>query len=180
MTEIQDSAVRTEKPGVKRIGIGKLLLYALICVLLVVADLITKHAAEAALSDGPIVLIRGVLELRYTRNTGAAFGMLKGARILFSLIAAAAIAVIFVILSRTPDDRRMRPFRILLVLIAAGAAGNLIDRLLLGYVRDFIYFSLINFPIFNVADIYVTCATFLMVVAVLFYYRDEHDFDFLK
>ena len=180
MNEVNGNSGQDSAAGRNRISIGKLLLYAAVCILLIAFDLITKHAAENALADGPIVLVPGALELRYTRNTGAAFGMLKGARILFSLIAAAAVAVIFRILSKTPDTRRMIPFRILLVLIAAGAAGNLFDRLLLGYVRDFIFFSLINFPIFNVADIYVTCATFLLVFTVLFYYRDEHDFDFLK
>ena len=149
--------------------------------LLTAADLATKHIAyEKLCGNPPFVLIKGVLEFRYTGNTGAAFGMLKGARILFSVIAAAAIGVIFYIISKTPSDRKYYFFKGLLVLIAAGAAGNLADRLFLGYVRDFIYFSLINFPIFNVADIYVTCATFLMVIAVLFYYKDEHDFDFLK
>ena len=66
--------------------------------------------------------------------------------------------------------------RILIVLIGAGAVGNFIDRIRQGYVVDFFYFSLINFPIFNVADIYVTAAAFLLIFLCLFYYKEE-DFE---
>ena len=64
-------------------------------------------------------------------------------------------------------------------MIASGAAGNMIDRVSHDYVVDFIYFVLINFPIFNVADIYVTVSTFLFVILFLFYYK-ENDFNFLS
>jgi signal peptidase II len=66
-----------------------------------------------------------------------------------------------------------------LVFIAAGAIGNLIDRVRLDYVVDFFYFSLINFPIFNVADIYVTFAAVVLVILLLFVYKEE-DLEFLS
>ncbi|MBQ0059171.1 MAG: signal peptidase II [Lachnospiraceae bacterium] len=66
-----------------------------------------------------------------------------------------------------------------MALLAGGAIGNLIDRVFLGSVRDFIYFKLINFPVFNVADIAVTCSAFILVYLVLIYYKDE-DFAFLN
>ncbi|NMB42654.1 MAG: lipoprotein signal peptidase, partial [Clostridiales bacterium] len=78
-----------------------------------------------------------------------------------------------------PQVKRYNILRILLVLIIAGAIGNLIDRIRLNYVVDFIYFALINFPIFNVADIYVTVSTFVFLILALFYYKDE-DFEFLE
>jgi signal peptidase II len=68
---------------------------------------------------------------------------------------------------------------VLLVLVASGAIGNMIDRLSQNYVVDFVYFSLINFPIFNVADIYVTCSTVGLILAILFYYKED-DFRFLS
>ena len=68
---------------------------------------------------------------------------------------------------------------ILLVLIASGAIGNMIDRIRLEYVVDFFYFVLINFPIFNMADIYVSVACVLLAVIMLFVYKDE-DLDFLS
>ena len=60
-----------------------------------------------------------------------------------------------------------------LLLVASGAVGNMIDRVSQGYVVDFLYFNLINFPIFNVADCYVTVGAFLLVVLIFFYYREE-------
>lgn len=66
------------------------------------------------------------------------------------------------------------------LVLAAGAVGNLIDRVFRGYVIDFIYFSLIDFPVFNVADIYVVCSGIFLVFCVCFKYKDENDFRFLN
>ena len=59
------------------------------------------------------------------------------------------------------------------ILFVSGAVGNFIDRITKNYVVDFFYFKLINFPIFNVADIYVTVAAFAMIILGLFYYKEE-------
>lgn len=163
-----------------RRSVGIFLLEIISCLLLVALDLWTKSAAAAALKgQSPIVLIEGVLELRYVQNTGAAFSILENAQWLFILIALAAMGVIAFLLTRIPQTRHYLSMHVLLTLIAAGAAGNLIDRITLNYVRDFIYFSLIDFPIFNVADIYVTVSTVLLVLSILFYYEDD-DFIFLR
>ena len=77
-----------------------------------------------------------------------------------------------------PVSRRMLPLRLITVALAAGAIGNMIDRIVHHYVVDFIYFCLIDFPIFNVADIYVTCSCVLALILIFFYYEDE-EFDFL-
>lgn len=66
------------------------------------------------------------------------------------------------------------------VLMLSGALGNMIDRVFRGYVIDFIYFSLIDFPVFNMADIYVVCGGILLVIFVFFKYKKEDDFDFLS
>ena len=65
------------------------------------------------------------------------------------------------------------PLRLCLVFLSAGALGNMIDRILHRFVIDFIYFKIINFPIFNVADIYVTVSIAVLVVLILFYYKDQ-------
>ena len=64
--------------------------------------------------------------------------------------------------------------RVCLAFLAAGAAGNLIDRISHGYVIDFIYFSLIHFPIFNLTDVYVSLSTVALVVLVIFFYKEEN------
>jgi signal peptidase II len=144
---------------------------AVLTALLVLLDQATKLAAVSALKDGgPYVLIPGVFQLQYLENRGAAFGLLQNARIFFLAVTLIALAAVIYVLVRLPLKRKYIVLRFLMVLIAAGAVGNMIDRVFLGYVRDFLYFSLIDFPIFNVADIYVTCATILLILLLLFYY----------
>lgn len=154
---------------------------AVLTALLVLLDQATKLAAVSALKDRePFVLIPGVFQLQYLENRGAAFGLLQNARIFFLAVTLIALAAVIYVLVRLPLKRKYIVLRFLMVLIAAGAVGNMIDRVFLGYVRDFLYFSLIDFPIFNVADIYVTCATILLILLLLFYYKEEDDFAFLS
>ena len=148
----------------------------IIMAILVLIDQLTKNWAVNNLKDAdPVILIKGVLQLYYlpSGNTGAAFGILSGHRILFLCIAAAVVGVILFLLIRLPIDRRFTVIRILLIFIAAGGIGNMIDRFVLTYVIDFIYFYLINFPIFNVADCYVTVATIILALLILFKYKEE-------
>lgn len=152
----------------------------LLFVLLILADQFTKHLAVIHLKDKePIILFQDVLELQYLENRGAAFGMLQNQKIFFIFIALLILVVITWVLLKTPDRRKYRSLHLLLVLIASGAVGNMIDRLRFDYVVDFIYFVLINFPIFNVADIYVTVATACLVILLLFVYKEE-DLSFLS
>ena len=148
----------------------------LMIAILVFIDQLTKKWAVNTLKDSdPVILIKGVLQLYYlpSGNTGAAFGILSGHRVLFLFIAAAVVAVILFLLIRLPMDSRFTVLRILLIFIAAGGIGNMIDRFVLTYVIDFIYFYLINFPIFNVADCYVTVATIVLALLILFRYKEE-------
>ena len=140
----------------------------------VIIDQVTKTAAVANLKDQqPHVLVDNVFELFYLENRGAAFGILQGQKILFVIITIAILAVIFYVFVRLPATKRFYPLRVLLVLVAAGAFGNFIDRTRQGYVVDFFYFKSINFPIFNVADIYVTVSTFVLLFVMFFYYKEE-------
>lgn len=146
---------------------------------LTMLDQITKALAADRLADGPFVIIPGVFELRYLENRGAAFGMLQNQRVFFLILTVIFLAVITYIYLKIPADRKYLPLRILCIVVTAGAIGNFIDRLVLVYVRDFLYFSLINFPIFNVADIYVTVSAFVFFLLILVYYKDS-DLEFLS
>ncbi|MCR5344362.1 MAG: signal peptidase II [Butyrivibrio sp.] len=149
-------------------------------VLLVVLDQFTKHLAVTHLMDkDSIVLIPGVLELTFLKNRGAAFGILQDQKVFFVMIAIMILLVIAYVLFQLPLEKKYKFLQIILIMIASGAAGNMIDRLVNDYVVDFISFVIINFPIFNVADIYVTVSTFLFIILFLFYYK-EKDFDFLS
>ena len=143
---------------------------------LVFLDQLSKLWAVGRLKDNQgIDLIPGVLKFYYLPegNTGAAFGILSGHRMLFLCIAAVVICVIMFVLVKLPATDKYRLLRVMLVLIAAGGVGNMIDRFRLSYVIDFIYFYLINFPIFNVADCYVTVATIVTALLILFKYKED-------
>ncbi len=149
-------------------------------IVLVFLDQWTKQLAVRALSEtSSIPLIDGVLEFFYVENRGAAFGIFQNATLIFTGIAVIAVLAIIYLLLKIPTGKYYIPLRIALVMIASGAIGNMIDRIQLTYVRDFIYFSLIDFPVFNVADIYVTVAVFVLIILILFVYKDE-DLDFWK
>lgn len=143
-------------------------------VVLVLFDQWTKSlAVKNLMNQEPFVLIPEVFQLRYLENRGAAFGMMQGQQTFFMISALIAVLGIFYIYFKMPWEKRFHPLRIVGICIGAGAAGNLIDRVALGYVVDFFYFELIDFPIFNVADIYVTCATTVLALLILFYYKED-------
>ena len=150
-------------------------LYALISVVvLLIADQFTKHLAVINLKGkSDTVLIDGVLRFHYLENRGAAFGIMQNKQIFFAVVAVIIIAVVALMYKRIPHSNRYFLLRFCAVLVVAGAVGNVIDRVLYNYVVDFIYIELINFPVFNVADIYVVVACFLFAYAILFYYKDD-------
>ena len=150
-------------------------LTAIFCLILI--DQFTKKLAVQYLKDnGPFILIRNVLEFSYLENQGAAFGILQGKRTAFLIFAPAVSIGMFLYGLKLSKKKNMAPLVLCLIFVIAGALGNFIDRLVNRYVVDFIYFSLIDFPVFNVADIYVTCGCILMMLLLLFKYK-EADFD---
>lgn len=166
--------------------------------ILILIDQLTKHWAVLKLKDhASIPLIKNVLELRYLENNGAAFGFLQNKQWLFFVITAIVLIVIVYIwiriikqskkyLQLDPEKIKKKTFsdriclNYLLVILAAGAIGNLIDRLAHTYVVDFIYFRLINFPIFNFADICVTLSAIFLVIFLIFIYKDDPEFVLLS
>lgn len=148
-------------------------------VFLTVADQITKMLAVKNLADGPFILWDGVFEFYYVSNYGAAWGILSGKRIFFIIMTFIVMFVIAYVYFRTPKVKKYVPLISCEILLFAGALGNFIDRIRLGYVRDFLYFSLIDFPIFNVADCYVVLSAIILCLLVMFVYKDE-DFEFLS
>ena len=142
--------------------------------ILIALDQWTKSLAVTYLKgQAPVSLIRNILELLYVENSGAAFGIMNGMRLIFVLLAPAVSILLAWILWKMPQRSRFFPIRLCMTLIIAGALGNWIDRLRQGYVVDFIYFKPIDFPVFNVADIYVTCAAFGLIFLLLFFYTEE-------
>ena len=144
-----------------------LLLDLLLPILGVVLDQLTKYFAVTRLQgNGSVSLIPGVFQLTYCENTGAAFSLFSGKRWLLALISAVMLAALIFALRKNLMAAGVGRWGLRLVI--AGAAGNLIDRVLYGYVVDFFDFRLINFPIFNVADVLLNIGVVLMLIDILF------------
>ena len=143
--------------------------------ILILVDQLTKLSAiHHLMGKDPLVLIDGVFELRYLENRGAAFGILQDKKLFFVIFTIIVLClIIYVYLKRIPCEKKFIWMDLICILFVSGAVGNFIDRITKNYVVDFFYFKLINFPIFNVADIYVTVAAFAMIILGLFYYKEE-------
>ena len=150
----------------------KIITSVLAIIVLVGMDQWTKSLATMNLQT-PIEIIPGVFEFNYVENRGAAFGILQNHQMMFATFTVIVVVLIFAFYLKVPHNKKYIPLNISLVVLMAGAIGNFIDRTYLGYVVDFLYFKLINFPVFNVADIYVTCSAIVLVILVLFVYKDE-------
>lgn len=160
----------------------KILLFVdvLVVLLLVGLDQATKYLAVIKLKGrDAFPVIPQVLEFKYLENRGAAFGMLQNQKVFFICMEVLILLIVCYILIKCPAHNKYRLGRICMIGIAAGDVGNMIDRVMQDFVVDFIYFIPINFPIFNVADIYVTLSTIGLVILLLFVYK-EQDLSFLS
>lgn len=166
------------KVEVKR---GKMLCIDIVIVaLLLLLDQFTKYLAIERLKDHPpYVLIDGVLELQYLENRGSAFGMLQNQKVFILFVGIVFMIVIFFFLLKLPQLKKFCIVHVLLSVIIAGGLGNMIDRFRFDFVVDFISFVLINYPIFNVADICIVLATIGLFILFLFVFK-EKDLEFLN
>lgn len=165
----------------KKIAKGKMIVFCLLLIAVCVFfDQYSKYLAVTHLKDhNAYVLIDKVLELYYIVNTGSSWGMLAGQKALILFISVVIIALCIFMIIKSPEDVKFIPFNISLSMIIAGGIGNGIDRIRFSYVIDFIYFKAINFPVFNVADIFVTCGAALFILLILVKYK-EKDLYFMK
>ncbi len=147
----------------------------LIIVLLIVFDMLTKKYIYGYCdANRDVIIFNGVLRFTAVTNTGAGFGMLKGKTSLLTIISFIS-SLILIGLVFYSYNRRNKWLRSSFVLIIAGAVGNLIDRMFLGYVRDFVYFELIDFAVFNFADSFLTIGTILLIIYVIFFYSKDEE-----
>lgn len=118
-------------------------------------------------------LINGVFSITYIQNKGMAWGMFQGKRIMFIIVTIILLCGCLYVYKNIAGKAKYLAMKIVLVLLISGAVGNFIDRFAYGYVIDFFDFVLINFPVFNVADIFVVVSMFLGVFLLIFKYNDE-------
>lgn len=145
----------------------RLALFALVAAAVVALDQLSKAAARSALVPGePVTLVPGVMDLSLVYNTGAAFSLGEGGGPLFVVLAAAILVAGLVVAWRRADVPL--PLLLAVAAVAGGGVGNAIDRVALGAVTDFFKTTFVDFAVFNVADIFVTCG---VVLAVVLYWR---------
>ena len=123
-----------------------------------------------------IPVIENVFEIHYIRNPGTAWGLLANKQLLFTICTVIIFVVGIAIYIRCARLSKYGDVRALIILILAGGMGNFIDRIRYQYVIDFLYFKLIHFPVFNVADCYVTVGFILLLLLIFFKYKEE-DFE---
>ena len=141
------------------------MIYLVIVALVTAADQFTKYLVRSGMQPGDSIPVIGDwMRILYVRNTGTAFSMFSGNKMITVVLTTVLIAacIIYVIHSARAGDRITS---ILMTFVIAGGISNLIDRLTLGYVTDMI--SCGRFAVFNVADIAVTCGCFLTVIWML-------------
>ncbi len=148
-------------------------MFWLIVILVLIVDRITKELAPGIPAEG-IGIIPGVVGLRYAENKGMAFSMLSGAPRLLGVLSLALIVGGFIWLRK----KKIPTFPLAgLALMAGGAAGNMFDRLIRGYVPDMIETRFITFPVFNVADSCLVIGCILLIISLLFRKQDWKEFD---
>ena len=139
---------------------------------IVALDQLTKALVAANIPLGEAVkALPGVFHLTHLHNTGAAFSMLEGGRWFFALICAVGLIAVAILIKKKVIEA---PFELwCLAAIFGGGIGNLVDRIRLGYVVDMFEVEFMNFAVFNVADIFITCGAAALFVYVLFFDRKE-------
>ena len=141
------------------------MIFLIISVLFLAADLITKYFVATNMTVGAtILLFKNIFHLTYVQNTGAAFSILAGQRLLLILLPALVIIFIAIyVLIKKPKNRLLM---LSLSMIVSGGLGNLIDRIIFGYVIDFFDFVIFgyDYPIFNIADSFILIGVVLLVI----------------
>ena len=154
-----------------------MILWSLIVIVIMALDQLSKYWVinNIGMTDS-ITVIPNLIDFVYVKNTGAAFSFLSdktyGIVILSIISVLFCIGVIFFMIKKKPQSRLLT---ISLALMLSGALGNVIDRIARGYVVDFIEATFINFPVFNVADIAITCGALLIIIHVLFFEKPKEE-----
>ena len=139
-------------------------------ILIVVLDQVSKFAAVKYLKGkDPYIIIENFFQLCYVENRGAAFGILQNRKFFFVVVTSVVIICIIFFLVKYSNNLNLL-IKTGLIMLLGGAVGNFIDRIRLGYVIDFLSFRLgksYDFPVFNVADMFIVCGTILVMFLIL-------------
>ena len=166
-------------------ALKKYILPILSVIAIIVIDQWTKLLTLKYVKDTEgFYIINKILRIFFVRNEGMAWGMLQNKQVLFIILTPIVLVALMYFYYKLPFEKKFIIARICLLCLCGGAIGNLIDRifngekLFHGYVVDMIYVEIINFPVFNIADSFITVGFALMIFSMFFVYK-ENDFDLL-
>lgn len=150
-----------------------MLIWTAVAGIIVVLDQLAKYWVINGIGNQVIHAIPGLINFVYVKNTGAAFSILSESTGILGIISILfCLGVLAYWYLKKPEHILMKTS---LTLLFAGALGNAIDRIFRGYVVDFIETAFIDFPVFNVADIAITCGAVIMAIYIIFFDKDEKD-----
>lgn len=147
--------------------------FFLVILILATIDQITKLLIILNREKCPITIIKDVLQIEYTENKGIAFGIGNGTTVLISVITALIMIMILYVINKR-YDKLNNTLLIGSSMLISGGIGNLLDRVFRLHVVDFIYFKLIDFPVFNFADICIVIGVVIICIGMLFDNRGEN------
>lgn len=169
------------KPGTKKLLWGLYTSIGVLC--LVIPDQLSKAMAVTKLKNSDsVTVIKGFFDLTYVENKGAAWGVLSGRMSILVIITIILIPLFVFCMHKINknkkllDSSKLKGVALLhfdMILLLSGAIGNFIDRIIKGYVVDFFQFTFIDFPVFNVADCYITIGAVLFIIIYMFLLNDE-------
>ncbi|MBP3233302.1 MAG: signal peptidase II [Eubacterium sp.] len=146
----------------------------IVALLLAVIDQITKYMVVSSIKlHDEIPVIGNAVVITYIRNTGTAWSLFSGKTVFLLIITFVVCAALIYVYKNIITEDKYAILRWLITAMFGGAIGNMIDRIRLHYVIDFIYFKIIKFPVFNFADICVTVSIFITLFLFIFKYEGE-------
>ena len=147
------------------------MIWLIISILIIALDQITKYLVVSNMSVGETAFSLGLFDITYVKNEGAAFSMLSGRMSLLSIISIVfCIAVVIYWIKKKPTHPLLCTS---IMMLFAGAFANAIDRILRGFVVDFIHTTFISFPVFNIADIAITVGAGLLILYEILFDKEE-------
>lgn len=151
------------------------MIWLIISILIIAADQLTKYLVVSNMAVGDTAISLGLFDITYIKNEGAAFSMLSGRMSLLSIISIVfCIAVVVYWIKKKPTHPLLCTS---VMMLFAGAFANAIDRILRGFVVDFIHTTFINFPVFNIADIAITVGAGLLILYEILFDKEGKNAD---
>ena len=148
------------------------MIWLIISILIIAADQLTKYLVVSNISVGDTAFSLGLFDITYVKNEGAAFSMLSGRMSLLSIISVVFFIAVIIYWARKKPTHPLLCTSVMMLF--SGAFANAIDRILRGFVVDFIHTTFINFPVFNIADISITVGAGLLILYEILFDKDKN------